>query len=188
MKKFVAQRCLNHATCQSHYTGTSISCPHDANYWECPIWTYRCAAIAYHSEGKKYIVVFVAKGLCCGEPGNINYSSPEKIVSNRRSNFLLQIMIELSNFLLQIMIELNWVLGIQKLNMTVYCPKSNGLGERFIYRTLTDMLAHTVEGHARDWDLKLPMVLFVNQTAPQESTGLTPFRLLNGMSCWCHPF
>ncbi len=50
--------------------------------------------------------------------------------------------------------------------------------ERF-NRTLTDMLAKTVERNGRDWDRK-PYVLFAYRTSMQKSTGESPFHLLYG--------
>ena len=69
--------------------------------------------------------------------------------------------------------------GIHKLNTTTYHPQTDGLVERF-HRTLTDMLAKTVEQSGRDWDKRLPYVLFTYQASMQESTHESPFYLLYG--------
>jgi len=47
------------------------------------------------------------------------------------------------------------LMGIKKINTTAYHPQT----ERF-NRTLTDMLAKTVEKGGRNWDTRLPYVLF----------------------------
>ena len=53
------------------------------------------------------------------------------------------------------------------------------LVERF-NRTLIDMLAKTAEQNGKNWDKKLPFVLFAYRSTTQESTGESPFRLLYG--------
>ena len=70
-------------------------------------------------------------------------------------------------------------MGIKRVNTTAYHPQTDGLVERF-NRTLTDMLAKTVERDGKNWDTKLPYVLFAYRSSPQESTGESPFYLLYG--------
>ena len=65
------------------------------------------------------------------------------------------------------------------MNTTAYHPQTDGLVERF-NRTLTDMLAKTVEKSGRDWDARLPYVLFAYRSSIQESTKESPFFLLYG--------
>ena len=57
--------------------------------------------------------------------------------------------------------------GIHKLNTTAYYPQTDGLVERF-HRTLTSMLAKTIEQGGEDWDVKLPYVLFAYRASIQE--------------------
>ena len=71
------------------------------------------------------------------------------------------------------------LMGIKKVNTTAYHPQTDGLVERF-NRTLTDMLAKTVERNGKNWDTLLPYVLFAYRTSPQQSTGESPFYLLFG--------
>ena len=71
------------------------------------------------------------------------------------------------------------LMGVQKTNTTAYHPQTDGLVERF-NRTLTDMLAKTVQRDGKNWDLKLPYVLFAYRSSPQESTQQSPFFLLYG--------
>lgn len=60
-------------------------------------------------------------------------------------------------------------------------PQTDGLVEQFNRMLTTEMLAKkNVSTDKRDWDLKLPFVLFSYHTNPQESTQETPFRLLYG--------
>ena len=66
-----------------------------------------------------------------------------------------------------------------KVNTSAYHPQTDGLVERF-NRTLIDMLAKTAELNGKNWDEKLPFVLFVYRSTVQESTGESPFRLLYG--------
>ena len=71
------------------------------------------------------------------------------------------------------------LMGIKKINTTAYHPQTNGLVERF-NRTLTSMLAKTVQKQGRDWDEHLPYVLYAYRTSIQESTKESPFYLLYG--------
>ena len=63
--------------------------------------------------------------------------------------------------------------------MGINHPQTDGLVERF-NRTLTDMLAKTVEKNGKNWDTQIPYVLFAYRTSPQESTNESPFFLLYG--------
>ena len=56
---------------------------------------------------------------------------------------------------------------------------ATALVERF-NRTLTSMLAKTVQKQGRDWDEHLPYVLYAYRTSIQESTKESPFYLLYG--------
>ena len=70
-------------------------------------------------------------------------------------------------------------MGTKKVNTSSYHPQTDGLVERF-NRTLTSMLAKTVEKDERNWDHRLPYVLFAYRTSLQESTRESPFHLLYG--------
>ena len=54
----------------------------------------------------------------------------------------------------KLMKEVCQLLGVHKVNTTAYHPQTDGLVERF-NRTLTDMLAKTVDAGGRNWDQKL---------------------------------
>ena len=82
-------------------------------------------------------------------------------------------------FLSKLMYEVYKLLGIKKVNTTAYHPQTDGLVERF-NRTLTSMLAKTVQKQGRDWDEHLPYVLYAYRTSIQESTKESPFYLLYG--------
>ncbi len=75
--------------------------------------------------------------------------------------------------------EVNQLMGVHKLNTTAYHTQTDGLVERF-NRTLTDMLAKTVERNGYDWDHHLPFVLFAYRSSLQESTQESLFFLLYG--------
>ena len=66
-------------------------------------------------------------------------------------------------------------MGIQKTNTTAYYPHTDGLVERF-NKTLTDTLAKG----GRDWNSKLPYLLFTYHASPSELTKESPFYLLYG--------
>ena len=71
------------------------------------------------------------------------------------------------------------LLGYKKLNTSAYHPQTDGLVERF-NRTLTAMLAKTVERGGKNWDQQLPFVLFAYRASQQQSTLESPFFLLYG--------
>ena len=62
-------------------------------------------------------------------------------------------------FLSGLMEEVYQLMGIHRVTTTTYHPQTDGLIERF-NRTLTDMLAKTVEKNGRNWDERLSYVLF----------------------------
>ena len=93
---------------------------------------------------------------------------PSQLLSDRGPAFLSHLMAEVCH-----------LLGVKKVNTTAYHPQTDGLVERF-NRTLTAMLSKTVEESGRDWEDRLPFVLFAYRTSLQESTQESPFYLLYG--------
>ena len=75
--------------------------------------------------------------------------------------------------------EVETLMGYHKLNTTAYHPQTDGLVERY-NRTLTSMLAKTVEKGGAEWDEQLPYVLFAYRASQQASTRESPFYLLYG--------
>ena len=63
------------------------------------------------------------------------------------------------SFLSSLMKEVEALLGFHKINTSAYHPQTDGLVERY-NRTLTAMLAITVQNGGRDWDERIPYVLF----------------------------
>ena len=82
-------------------------------------------------------------------------------------------------FLSALLREVELLLGFHKVNTSAYHPQTDGLVERF-NRTLTAMLAKTVEKGGKDWDRHLPFVLFAYRASQQQSTKESPFFLLYG--------
>ena len=82
-------------------------------------------------------------------------------------------------FLSGLMQEVELLLGFQKTNTTAYHPQTDGLVERY-NRTLTAMLAKTVEKRGLEWDERLPYVLFAYRACQKSSTQESPFFLLYG--------
>ena len=82
-------------------------------------------------------------------------------------------------FLSALLKEIEGLLGFHKVNTSAYHPKTDGLVERF-NRTLTAMLAKTVEKGGKDWDQHLPSILFAYRASQQQSTLESPFYLLYG--------
>ena len=77
-------------------------------------------------------------------------------------------------FLSNLMEDIYKLMGMHKVSTTAYHPQTDGLVGGF-NRTLTDMLAKTVDKSGRDWDRHLPHVLFAYRVSPQESTQESPF-------------
>ena len=82
-------------------------------------------------------------------------------------------------FLSKLMMEVYKLLGTKKITTTAQQPQTDGLVERFD-RTLLDMLNKTGDSNGRDWDTRLPFVLFAYRASLQRSTGELPFYLLYG--------
>ena len=93
---------------------------------------------------------------------------PRQLLSDRGPAFLSKLLLAVCN-----------CMGIKKVTTSAYHPQSDGLVERF-NRTLTDMLAKSVAPGTREWDDRLPYVLFAYRAALQASTGESPFVLLYG--------
>ena len=73
-------------------------------------------------------------------------------------------------FLSGLMKEVEMLLGFHKVSTTAYHPQTDGMVERF-NRTLTAMLAKTVQRGGRDWDQPPPLCLVF---LPSESAGVDP--------------
>ena len=82
-------------------------------------------------------------------------------------------------FTAQLLEEVMTLSGTVHRRTTAYHPQTNGLTER-LNKTITDMLSMYVDVDHRNWDSVLPFVTFAYNTAVQETTGFTPFRLLHG--------
>ena len=76
-------------------------------------------------------------------------------------------------FLSDLLREVQLLLGFKKVNTSAYHPQTDGLVERF-NRTLTAMLAKTAERGGKNWDEKLPFVLFAYRASQQQSTLESP--------------
>ena len=93
---------------------------------------------------------------------------PVRILSDRGRSFLSGLMAEVEK-----------LLGFKKVNTTAYHPQTDGLVERYI-QTLKAMLAKTLTEGGKDWDEKIPYVLFAYRASIQHSTQESPFFLLYG--------
>ena len=82
-------------------------------------------------------------------------------------------------FLSGLLKEVQLLLGFRKMTTSSYHPQTDGLVERF-NRTLTATLAKTVEKGGKNWDQKLPLVLFAYRASQQQSNMEFPFFLLYG--------
>ena len=93
---------------------------------------------------------------------------PNQLLSDRGPSFLSKLLLGVCD-----------CMGIKKINTSAYHPQSDGLVERF-NRTLTDRLAKSVTPGQKEWDDRLPYVLFAYRATQQVSTGESPFFLVYG--------
>jgi len=93
---------------------------------------------------------------------------PVKIIHDRAAKFLSDIVQETA-----------MILGMTQLLTSGGHPRTDGQVER-MNRTLKQMLAKVVSKNGRDWDELLGPILFAYRTAPQASSGETPFSLVYG--------
>ena len=71
------------------------------------------------------------------------------------------------------------LLGINKTRTTAYHPRSDGLVERF-NRTIQTMLSMYVCEDQSDWDTHIPYVMMSYRASEQETTGVSPNRMMFG--------
>ena len=90
---------------------------------------------------------------------------PNQLLSDRGPSFLSKLLLGVCD-----------AMGIKKINTSAYHPQTDGLVER----TLMDMLAKSVVPGVKEWDDRLPYVLFAYRATLQRSTGESPFFLLYG--------
>ena len=99
------------------------------------------------------------------------FGVPECLLSDRRTNLLSTLMMDLCQ-----------ILGITKLNTTAYHPQCDGAVERF-NRTLKTMLRKHAAKFGSQWDRFLPGILYAYRNTPHTSTGEKPSFLLFGVDC-----
>lgn len=98
----------------------------------------------------------------------LRHGAPAVIITDRGTAFTAE--------MLQEVLRLS---GTEHRKTTGYHPQTNGLTER-LSKTIADMLSMYVAVDHKNWDDILPYVTFAYNTAVQESTGFTPFRLVHG--------
>ena len=106
---------------------------------------------------RRFIVEFVCR-----------YGAPLQILTDQGAQFQSQLFAEMCQ-----------LLNIDKIRTSSYHPQTDGLVERF-NRTLTSMLSHFVNDHQRDWDDHVPMVMMAYRSTSQETTNISPNRMMMG--------
>ena len=69
------------------------------------------------------------------------------------------------------------MVGCEKINTLGYHPQTDGLVEKF-NSTLINMIAKSCETKDRDWNERLPYLLFAYRVSSQDPTKESPFFLL----------
>ena len=82
---------------------------------------------------------------------------PEELLSDRGSNFLSDLILELCS-----------LLGIRKLNTSGYNPQTDGSVEKF-NSTLQSMISKVSDKNPTEWDKQLAMLPFAYRSVVQES-------------------
>jgi transposase InsO family protein/ribosomal protein L21E len=96
------------------------------------------------------------------------YGLPEELLTDRGSQFLSHLFLELCR-----------QLRIQKLNTTAYHPECNGANER-MHGTLYTILRALTNKGGKDWKRQLPMAMFVYRNTVHRSLGISPHQALFG--------
>ena len=94
------------------------------------------------------------------------YGVPRKLLTDRGTNFLSNLMEDISK-----------IFNITRIYTSPYHPQTDGLVERF-NQTLLKMLACYTNANQSDWDVHIPSCLFAYRNAVHASTGETPFYLM----------
>ena len=90
----------------------------------------------------------------------------QKIIHDRAAKFLSDVLQDTAA-----------IMGLSQLPASRGHPQTDGLVEQ-LNRTLKAMLSKIVSKGGKDWDECLGPVLLAYRTAPQASTGQSPFFLL----------
>lgn len=98
----------------------------------------------------------------------LRHGAPSHVITDRGTAFTAQ--------LIEDIFKLSCT---QHRKATAYHPQTNGLTER-LNKTIADMLSMYVDVQHKTWDQVLPYVTFAYNTAIQETTRFTPFRLVYG--------
>ncbi|UYV60291.1 K02A2.6-like, partial [Cordylochernes scorpioides] len=98
----------------------------------------------------------------------LKHGAPRKIITDRGQVFQSKLIAELTN-----------QCSLIHRFTTAYHPQKNGLTER-LNKTLANMIAMYVSVEQKDWDVILPYVTFAYNTAKQDTTVFTPFKLIHG--------
>lgn len=112
----------------------------------------------------EHVARFVVEQIIC------RHGAPRILFSDRGKVFQSQVVKEILNYL-----------GSENRFTTAYHPQTNGLTERF-NKTLAGMLSKYTNTAHTDWDEYIPHVVFAYNTAVQDTTQMTPFKLLYGRS------
>ena len=96
------------------------------------------------------------------------YGIPNRLHSDQGANFEGQVIKELCK-----------LYGVYKTHTTPYHPQGNAQAERF-NRTLFGLIKSLDERDRRRWPELLPHLVYVYNTTPHATTGVTPFSLMFG--------
>jgi transposase InsO family protein len=107
--------------------------------------------------------IFLTKWICV-------YGVPNKIISDRGTNFVSALFTELHKFV-----------GIKPSKTVAYNPEGNGMNERS-HQGLHQYLAMYLEPANREtWDTMLNVASWVHNSTKHESLGVSPYEIVTGL-------
>ena len=84
-----------------------------------------------------------------------------------------------AEFRSQLLKAITELMGMERRFSSPYHPQCNGLTER-ANGSIVALLSMVADSGQRDWDQRLPMVLFSHRSAVNATFGMSPFRMLYG--------
>lgn len=142
--------------------------------------------VSRSSRGNKYLLTitcaFTKWVECLPAPNDTATTTAVLLLNHVFSRWGLPLSVDSdrgTHFTSGVMTAMYDILGVKARFHIPYHRQSSGQVER-ANRTIVNMLKKYVNGSARDWDVKLPLVLMAIRSTPHHTTGITPFEKMTG--------